>query len=164
MNLQCGKLNMDYCKYHGQLPLFRVRSWNNGMRCVSFCILMFFFCNLANVINRQTGGRMCQSLHRLDKNGGLLMFEYSIREDSHSMKIIFTYILMSNTKKMKSSNGHLWGCQASAKSEHPKVVQNSSLEWVVRWQLSYHPINNPKVVKLHIFYGFSFYVTTKLLP
>ena len=28
-----------------------------------------------------------------------------------------------------------WGCQTDAKSEHPKVVQNSSLEWVVEWLL-----------------------------
>ena len=39
----------------------------------------------------------------------------------------------TNTQKIKSSNGRLWGCQTGAKSEHPKVVQNSSFEWVVEW-------------------------------
>ena len=39
------------------------------------------------------------------------------------------------TQKIKSSNGRLWGCQTGAKSEHPKVVQNSSFEWVVEWLL-----------------------------
>ena len=39
------------------------------------------------------------------------------------------------TQKIKSSNGRLWGCQTGAKSEHPKVVQNSSFEWVVGWLL-----------------------------
>ena len=43
--------------------------------------------------------------------------------------------LISITQKIKSSNGRLWGCQTGAKSEHPKVVQNSSFKWVVEWLL-----------------------------
>ena len=39
------------------------------------------------------------------------------------------------TQKIKSSNGRLWRCQTGAKSEHPKVVQNSSFKWVVEWLL-----------------------------
>ena len=42
-------------------------------------------------------------------------------------------IVLTITQKIKSSNGRLWGCQTGAKSEHPKVVQNSSFEWVVEW-------------------------------
>ena len=55
------------------------------------------------------------------------------------------------TQKIKSSNGRLWGCQTGAKSEHPKVVQNSSFEWVVEWLLYYRPRNNPKIVKWPLF-------------
>ena len=46
-----------------------------------------------------------------------------------------TNIFSPATQKIKSSNGRLWGCQTGAKSEHPKVVQNSSFEWVVEWLL-----------------------------
>ena len=54
--------------YHNQIgsmdyyPLFRVRSWNNGVRCMSFCILMviymlnpppilYFCCQYLNVVS-----------------------------------------------------------------------------------------------------------------
>ena len=47
----------------------------------------------------------------------------------------FRLFIYQITQKIKSSNGRLWGCQTGAKSEHPKVVQNSSFEWVVEWLL-----------------------------
>ena len=50
--------------------------------------------------------------------------------------LAFGFVLLwLGTQKIKSSNGRLWGCQTGAKSEHPKVVQNSSFEWVVEWLL-----------------------------
>ena len=41
-------------------PLFRVRSWNNGVRCMSFCILMMIF-------NCQ---RLCKGFTRKDPSEG----------------------------------------------------------------------------------------------
>ena len=37
-------LSSSYRKFE-LLPLFRVRSWNNGVRCMSFCILIAIFLN-----------------------------------------------------------------------------------------------------------------------
>ena len=45
-----GRYTLSY--YHNQIgsmnyyPLFRVRSWNNGVRCIFFCILMEIYCML----------------------------------------------------------------------------------------------------------------------
>ena len=45
-HFSCDYWENIYAYYHHQIgsmnyyPLFRVRSWNNGVRCMSFCILM----------------------------------------------------------------------------------------------------------------------------
>ena len=55
--------SMNYC------PLFRVRSWNNGVRCVSFCILILAFVYL----ELPRGGRLNikMSRNRLIFNMGI---------------------------------------------------------------------------------------------
>ena len=60
--------------------------------------------------------------------------DYKYNQRGHFCDVLIK-LYFTNTQKIKSSNGRLWGCQTGAKSEHPKVVQNSSFEWVVEWLL-----------------------------
>ena len=63
------------------------------------------------------------------------MIIYESMRIRHELNTNWYDAVRCNTQKIKSSNGRLWGCQTGAKSEHPKVVQNSSFEWVVEWLL-----------------------------